>query len=253
MSNGPLILGIETATRRGSVAVKRNREVLASRTGATSSSHSESLLEDIGSALKDAGVRLQDVDLFAAAAGPGSFTGLRIGLATVKGLAATLERPVVGVQTLLAVAYEIQKHGNIVAAIPAGRGELFAEFFDRSAEGGGITSLGPATHLPLEELLSQAASLSGLHWAGEGSWANREAIRSKADAVGINFTDGKRGSGLAAGGDMWVMVSPSGDLAVSVAALALDSFRRGEQCPAADLRAIYVRPPDARINEACSE
>src|SRR5262252_1548671 len=83
----PLILAIETATRAGSVAVNRGESLLSAVTGDAAVSHSASLIQMIEQALAQAGQRLSDVDLFAAASGPGSFTGLRIGLATVKALA----------------------------------------------------------------------------------------------------------------------------------------------------------------------
>src|ERR1051326_6657944 len=91
----PLILAIETATRAGGVALARGEEVLVSITGDAAVSHSTNLIEMIDGVLRDAGVTLAQVDLFAVAQGPGSFTGLRIGLATVKAFAAHLHREVV--------------------------------------------------------------------------------------------------------------------------------------------------------------
>src|ERR1041385_5331399 len=91
----PLILAIETATRAGSVAVARNEVVLSSRVGDPSVSHSNNLIEMVESALNDAGAKLSDVDLFAATVGPGIFTGLRIGLATVKAFASVTSRQIV--------------------------------------------------------------------------------------------------------------------------------------------------------------
>src|SRR3989442_10864646 len=83
----PLILAIETATRAGSVALSRGAKLLSSAEGNAAESHSISLLETIENILQQVGVELSDIDLFAAASGPGSFTGLRIGLATTKALA----------------------------------------------------------------------------------------------------------------------------------------------------------------------
>ena len=88
--DAPLILSIETATLTGSVALCKGDEVVAVHNGHDGPSHSNTLLRTIESVLKDGGIQLSDVDLFAVAIGPGSFTGLRIGLATVKGLAFTI-------------------------------------------------------------------------------------------------------------------------------------------------------------------
>src|SRR6185436_20300062 len=100
----PLILALETATRAGSVSLALGPEILASVAGDASSSHSNDLIENIETILRDAGRELREVDLFAAAIGPGSFTGLRIGLATAKSLAMSMDRKGAGVSTLAAVA-----------------------------------------------------------------------------------------------------------------------------------------------------
>ena len=78
----PFVLSLETATRAGSLAITRGQELLASRTGDAQVSHSTNLLDQIKSALDEAGLKLSEIDYFAVATGPGSFTGLRIGLAT---------------------------------------------------------------------------------------------------------------------------------------------------------------------------
>src|ERR1041385_8227775 len=101
----PLILAIETATRAGSVAVARGGSVLALREGDASISHSMNLIEMIDAVLREAGALLADVDVFAVAVGPGSFTGLRIGLATMKAFAEVNQGPVVGISTLAAIAH----------------------------------------------------------------------------------------------------------------------------------------------------
>ncbi|HEV7843604.1 MAG TPA: tRNA (adenosine(37)-N6)-threonylcarbamoyltransferase complex dimerization subunit type 1 TsaB, partial [Pyrinomonadaceae bacterium] len=118
----PLILSIETATRAGSIALSRGRILLSTRRGDATRSHSTDLLELMRGALDDATCRIQDVELFAVALGPGSFTGLRIGVATAKSLASTLERQVVGVPTLQAVALAAGAGETVVALLPAGRG-----------------------------------------------------------------------------------------------------------------------------------
>src|SRR5580765_4545993 len=100
----PVILSLETATMGGSVWLGYGTVKLATRIGDPNVSQSASLLKDINDSLDEAGVKLAEVDLFACASGPGSFTGLRIGIATLKALAASLSRPCVGIPTLQAVA-----------------------------------------------------------------------------------------------------------------------------------------------------
>src|SRR5437879_12373523 len=104
MGDTPLILSLDTASLGGSVCLTRGQQILASVIGDATASHSNNLLRDIDRVLKTSGVTIGEVELFAASAGPGSFTGLRIGLASVKAFSATLQRFCVGVPTLQALA-----------------------------------------------------------------------------------------------------------------------------------------------------
>src|ERR1700682_1201727 len=135
MCGAPLILSFNTATLGGSVCLVRGEELLASIFGDASVSHSSSLLRDIARALEVAGVSLKEIELLAAAAGPGSFTGLRIGVASIKALATTLKRPCFGIPTLQAVAHSGGPSKATVAVLPAGRGEVFAQLFSVSSDG----------------------------------------------------------------------------------------------------------------------
>src|ERR1051325_3675426 len=118
-----LILGVETATERRSVAVLRGGRVLSLCERELRDGGGAAVLADIDRALADASVRVSDVELFAVATGPGSFTGLRAGLATLKALAVTLGKPSVGVPTLHAVAYAARPAEKVCALLPARRGE----------------------------------------------------------------------------------------------------------------------------------
>ena len=123
MGSNPIILSLETATLGGSICVSRGNDILAQRSGDPSVSHSNTLLADIDGCLGDAGLDLDAVELFACASGPGSFTGLRIGIATLKALAETLQKPCVGIPTLNAIALSAGNATATVALLPAGRGE----------------------------------------------------------------------------------------------------------------------------------
>src|SRR5678816_1704804 len=127
MESDLLILSVETATAGGSVCLSRGVDVLAIASGNRALSHSNTLLRDIQQCLDQAAIATREVDLFAAASGPGSFTGLRIGLATVRGLAATLDRPCAGIPTLHAIAHAAGTSASTVALLPAGRGEVFVQ------------------------------------------------------------------------------------------------------------------------------
>src|ERR1041384_6636557 len=101
---GMIILALDTSTRVGSSAALRGDDVLAEVPGDPSRTHAERLPADLMQALDGAGLVLADVDVFAVATGPGSFTGLRVGIATMQGLALAAGRPLVGVSALDALA-----------------------------------------------------------------------------------------------------------------------------------------------------
>ena len=175
----PLILSVETATLSGSVAVSRGDEMLGVVTGDARVSHSNTLLADVDRLLAETRIALAEIDLFAVATGPGSFTGLRIGIATIKALAATLDRPTVGIPTLEAVALSGGVSAESVALLPAGRGEVFAQLF--SVLGSDLVEqLDEAAHIPPAQLFERYGDLETVTWCGEGAIANRELITSWA-------------------------------------------------------------------------
>lgn len=241
----PLILAIETATRAGSISLARGENVLGSLSGDATASHSIDLIENIDNILRRSSVKLGDIDLFGVASGPGSFTGLRIGLATVKSFAAYLGRKCVGISTLAAIAHAAGSSDiGTVALLPAGRGEVFAQMF--SVEKSRVEALDTAAHITPEKLLEKYGNVSGLRWAGEGAHLHSENLRTWAAAHDIVFDSEVTGSG-------WVIASRSEQLAVSVSALALTEFRSGRAVSPDELRADYVRASDAEINERWQE
>ena len=247
MGETPLILSVDTATLGGSVCLTRGKEILASIKGDVKASHSNTLLRDIDLVFRTSQVTIGEVALFAAAAGPGSFTGLRIGLASVKALAATLERPCVGIPTLQAVAHSAGTSKATVALLPAGRGELFAQLFSVDSDGN-VQPVDEPAHLKPGEMWSRYASIRKLKWAGDGALVHVTALKEQALAHGIAFFD-EAEKNSSREGDGWKLVRPGANLASSVAAIALGEFQRGNTVRPEYLRAIYVRPSDAEINQ----
>lgn len=228
MSDQPLILSIETATLGGSVCVSQGERVLATSSGDPTHSHSNTLLVDIDDCLRRANVSVHKVQLFAAASGPGSFTGLRIGLATVKALASTVRRPCVGVPTLSAIAHAGGSSERTVALLPAGRGELFVQMF--SVSGDDVVEVDEAAYLLPERALSRYESVQSLRWTGSGALLYQTLIEERS------------------GENEWsVVFSSPEELAKDVAAIAWQRFRGGRSEEAETLTAIYVRPSDAEL------
>jgi tRNA threonylcarbamoyladenosine biosynthesis protein TsaB len=228
MSSEPLILAVETAALAGSIAIARGAQIIGGLNGDPGVSHSNTLLADLDRLLDHTGVKLSDIDLFAVAAGPGSFTGLRIGIATVKALAATLGRSCAAIPTLQSVALSGGVSAATVALLPAGRGEVFAQSFAVSNDGA-VVALDEPAHIAPRKMIEKYGSLERALWCGEGAIAQRELIESGAD------------------GREWRVADLPENLAQYVAALALGKFRLDQLVAPDALQAIYVRPSDAEL------
>jgi len=231
-SKDPLILSIETATTTGSIAIAEGPRIIMSKQGDGLISHSNTLLSDIDDLLKQTDRDFEQIDLFAIAIGPGSFTGLRIGIATIKALGTIANRMCAAIPTLAAVARSAGTNPSIVAALPAGRGEVFAQLFSVSDEGS-VAEIDRAAHLPPSEAIKKYQSLDELTWTGEGAEAHRAEILSAGFALEGN----------------WNVVSVTTNLAENVSALALQKAVKNELVTPESLHAIYVRPSDAELKK----
>lgn len=237
-SSNPLVLAIETATRAGSVAVARGDDLLSHKEGDASISHSTNLIEMVGAVLNEAAVTLRDIEVFAVAVGPGSFTGLRIGLATVKAFAECNHRRIVGVSTLAAIARATGVEGDVVSLLPAGRGEVFAQMF--SVCDGVVKAKDDAAHLSPHETLSKYGHASDVRFAGEGVRKLCEYLEQSRGEISV-----EKAHKINAFADL-IGCDP---LANSVAALGLIEFRARKSVSPEELHAVYIRPSDAEINE----
>lgn len=135
----PLVLGVDAATPPASVAVVRDREVLACETGPFGRGTDAWIAGAVGRALAAAGCRLADVDAFAATVGPGTFTGIRVGLATAAGLGRGRDRPVAGIGTMDALVAAARAgddpDADVLAVLDARRGQLYAALATRETPG----------------------------------------------------------------------------------------------------------------------
>jgi len=120
------ILAVDTATTSCSVAIIEKAGLLAEFTLIREETHSKHLMDMINTTLRISGRNISDIDGFAVTKGPGSFTGLRIGISTVKGLAAASGRPIVGVSSLEALAFQVSFSPILICPLlDARRGEVY--------------------------------------------------------------------------------------------------------------------------------
>lgn len=172
-----IILALDTTTRDGSIAVLHDGVVRIERVGDGSVTHGQRLPGELAAALSAGGVGITDVDLLAVASGPGSFTGLRIGIATIQGLAMAHDRRVVPVSALEALARSaVNPHHMVASWMDAQRGEVFAALY--AADGKDL--LIPAVSAPPASVLStwsEHVDLSHLTFVGDGAVHHADAIR----------------------------------------------------------------------------
>ena len=258
----PLILGIDSTTDVRSVALVAGTHVRAQSASSLRGAKAANLLSDIDFVLREGGAALRNVELFAVANGPGSFTGLRAGLATVKAFAVTLAKPVVGVPTLHAVASAQGPAPRVVAMLPAGRGEVFAQLL-KVAQSGAVEELERPIHVSPQTLVACAVNWpQPLRWAGAGAELHVELLRDAAaqadiiwqdesDNVKAQELDKQEIDKLEEGARVWQLAPRVDAYAVEIARLALLAYKNGETSAAEELQALYVRPSDAELNERC--
>ena len=163
------ILAFETSAKAVSVALLEDEILLGESYQNTGMTHSQTLMVMAEDLLRQCGKTVSDLDAVAVAAGPGSFTGVRIGVATAKGLAWGAELPCVGVSTLEAMAESLAVYSGFVCPVmDARRSQVYNALF--SAEKGQLSRIAPERAIALAELEEELASLDGpIFLVGDGS------------------------------------------------------------------------------------
>lgn len=211
-----LILAIDTAMAACSACVWRDGTVLAARRDAMSRGQAEALVPMVQAVMAEAGVAWGDLDRIAVTVGPGSFTGLRVGLSTARALGLAAGKPVVGVTTTevlaAAVPPEVRAGRRVLAAVDSKRADLFLQWFD--------------------------AELAPL---GAPQSAEPEAVRADLAAAPAVVTGDA--------GDLLAPLPPGAE-AMAVATpdpAVLAALAAARPLPEAPPQPLYIRPPDAAL------
>lgn len=216
------ILALDTATWVASVAVTEGERVLAERKQRTQGQHAEHLLPMIDAALDEANYSVAELDAIAVSIGPGSFTGLRIGVAVAKAMAYAWKLPVIPVPTLLAIASAAPVEEGVVAAVlDARRGQLYAALFARHGQ--------HCTPIGGERLLSPQALLAWLP----------SPVTVVGDAVE------RYGGWLVSQGGKEILLLPFPEHGPDAAVVARLARGMGRGQPAEQVEPHYVRPSEA--------
>lgn len=226
------ILAVDTATPCCSVALADNGEVRAAAVDAGGVTHSRHLMGLIDGAMASAGWAMGQLDGFAVTRGPGSFTGIRIGMSAVMGLAQAVDRPVVGISVLEALAWPLSQGGQPVCAlIDARRAEVYCGVYAWTASG--METLVPEQVAAPERVVEMVPD--ACLFVGSGAALYRDRIVA-AKGVGARFAPGFQQRPDAA-----------------VVAWLAEARLEAEGGDAADLRPIYLRKSDAQINRDAAE
>lgn len=220
-----LILAMDSTAVAASVALLSDGVPLAAFHLNNGNTHSETLLPMVEGVLRCTGKTVQDIDLFAVSAGPGSFTGVRIGVATLKGLAFGRGKSCVGVSTLEALAQNlVPTTGILCPVMNARRGQVYNALF--RAEEGALTRLCPDRALSVAELEEELIDLGeSVTLCGDGAeLVSRGLTRCKANLPPLTLIDQN---------------------AVSVAICAARMAARGETVTDEELKPVYLRMPQA--------
>ena len=223
------ILAIETATLVSSVAVADEGKLSAELTMQARLTHSETLMPHIEQVLRMAAVKKEELAGIAVSIGPGSFTGLRIGLAAAKAMAYTLGLPIVGVSTLKALAYHVPVPGvRIVSLLDAQKGNAYVESY--RWEQGTLSVVDAVEVAKVTDIVAHCARIA-------------ESVLLTGDVVQKTIS-GKmeRPAG--------VMTAPANVLmprAACVAMLGLAEFKAGHQDNVMAIEPVYIRRSEAEV------
>ena len=220
MITDPLILHLETATTVCSVALSRGDELLGLKELDAGFTHAENLHTFIEEVLQSAGVKTKELHAIALSAGPGSYTGLRIGSSTAKGLCFALGIPLITIGTLKLMAWETQQRNPgsdfYCAMIDAGRMEVYCSVFDRT-----LSEILPAVPKIIDEgSFGTFAAFPSIVFAGNGMPKSRRILSA---LPGSEFMDD---------------LMPS---AAFMPSLALNAYKTGAFAQMADFEPFYLK------------
>jgi tRNA threonylcarbamoyladenosine biosynthesis protein TsaB len=237
-----LVAAIDTTTRLGSLAIVRDQRVLASRVGDGTRPHAARLPADLLGLLGEQGLTVSDVDVFAVATGPGSFTGLRIGLAAIQGLAFATGKPVVGVSAFEAVAAAVwadqpdPADARLAIWLDAQRHEVFAAVLRMV----GTCDAGTLPELEYVDDPSVATPSAVLErWMGEAWWGN-VTLAGDGALTYRGILSERLGATLR-------VIAPTPLLAPAVGWLAEQRAVAGKALPPHAVKPIYVRRSDVEL------
>ncbi|WP_160678553.1 tRNA (adenosine(37)-N6)-threonylcarbamoyltransferase complex dimerization subunit type 1 TsaB [Clostridium sp. C8-1-8] len=173
-----IVLSVDSSSNSATVALVANKSVIGEINITDKKQHSEVLMTMIDSALKLCGLTINQIDGYVVSKGPGSFTGLRIGMATIKGLSLGSNKPTVSVSNLDGLAYNVITHKGLICPImDALRGNVYTSFYENS--NGELKRLTDYMILSIDELITRCIEDNrSVIFVGDGTEKHKSTIES---------------------------------------------------------------------------
>ncbi|MBC8590042.1 tRNA (adenosine(37)-N6)-threonylcarbamoyltransferase complex dimerization subunit type 1 TsaB [Wansuia hejianensis] len=170
------VLGLDTSTMMATCSVIDDNRLLGEYSLNQDMTHSEKLVPMIKEVLESLKLEVKDIDLYGVALGPGSFTGLRIGAATMKAFAHLFNKPIVGISTLEALAYNLPYNDIVVPMIDARRNRVYTGIY--TWENGKIKEIMGPDVLEIEDILTRLKEYDKSIVNGDGALLHRDTIKA---------------------------------------------------------------------------
>lgn len=221
------VLGIDTSTKVATIGIIDEEELIGEYSLSKDMSHSEKLMPMVKEVLENIDLKIGDIDLYTVGLGPGSFTGLRIGAATIKSFAHLFNKPIIGVSTLESLAYNLYlSKATIMPMLDARRDRVYTALY--TFQGSDIREIEASQILEIKDIGEKLKEYENIIVNGPGSSVYREEIKK---ALGDKVQFASSGQNISR--------------AVSICELALEKYRKGQRDDFFTLTPDYIRPSQA--------
>ncbi len=223
------ILAIDTSSKICSVSVLEDKNVLIENHNDDEKTHSQKLMPIIDETLKHANLTLDDIDLLACSQGPGSFTGIRIGISTVKAFADVKNIPIIGVTSLEALAYNVKSNNLVASIVDAKHDNVYFAMYEFDNGCKIIEEPISCTITTVVEILKNHSN-KNIILVGDGSAVHHELLNEELS--NIKFASDEQNL----------------QTSISVGLAALDKYNNSNYSPTFSVSPIYLKKSEAEIN-----
>lgn len=223
------ILAIDTSSNICSVSILEDKNVIIEKHNDDEKTHSQKLMPLIDELFKESGLTLNDIDLLACSQGPGSFTGIRIGISTVKAFADVKNIPIIGVTSLESLAYNVSTDGLIATLIDAKHDNVYFALYELN--NGTYTQVIDPISDTISNVMQALQTYSApITFVGDGSVVHKELLAEQL--TNCNFASDKQNI----------------QTSISIAKAAFDKRSVSDYQPSYTLSPIYLKKSQAEIN-----